>query len=59
MKTPGLRPSLYRNKILRIISAVVAKKIFQEQESLPLLSFPPSCAFYFVAIKEMKIGFSS
>ena len=56
MKTAQLNLSskiIYRNNIFRNISAVVAKKILQQQESLPLLSFPPSCAFYSVAIKVM------
>jgi hypothetical protein len=58
MKTAQLNLSsniIYRNNVLRIISAVVAIQIFQlqQQESLPLLGFPPSCAFYSVAIKEM------
>jgi hypothetical protein len=32
---------IYRKKILRSISAVVAKTILQQKESLPLLNFPP------------------
>jgi len=56
MKTAQLNLSsniIYRNIVLRVMSAVVARKKLQQQESLPLLSFPPSCAFYFVTIKEM------
>jgi len=59
MKTAQLNLSsniIYRNNELRFISAVVAKKILQQQESLPLLSFPPSCAFYFIAIKDMTMA---
>jgi hypothetical protein len=52
MKTAQLNLSsniIYRNNILRIIGAVVAKKILQQHQSLPLLNFHPSCAFYSVA----------
>jgi hypothetical protein len=43
---------IYRKLILRSICAVAAKKILQQHQSLPLLSFPPSCAFYSVAVEE-------
>ena len=41
---------IYRKMILRSIIAVAAKKILQQHQSLPLLSFPPSCALYSVAV---------
>ena len=56
MKTAQLNLSsniIYRNSVLRVMNAVVARKKLQQQESRPLPSFPLSCAFYFVAIKEM------
>jgi hypothetical protein len=42
---------IYRKKILRNIIAVIAKKVLWQYQSLPLLSFPPSCAFYSVAVE--------
>ena len=32
------------------------EKIFQQQESLPLLNFPPSCAFYSVTVEKAIIA---
>jgi hypothetical protein len=43
---------IYRKKKLTTIGAVFAIKILQQQKKLPLLSIPPSCAFYSVAVKE-------
>ena len=40
-----------KNK-LTTIGAVFAIKILQQRKSLPLLSIPPSCAFYSVAVEE-------
>ncbi len=34
------------------ISAGFAIKLLQQQKRLPLLSIPPSCAFYSVALEE-------
>jgi hypothetical protein len=43
---------IYRKKKLTTIGAVFAIKILQQRRSLPLLSIPPSCAFYSVAVEE-------
>jgi len=40
-----------KNK-LTTIGAVFVIKILQQRKSLPLLSIPPSCAFYSVAVEE-------
>jgi hypothetical protein len=43
---------IYRLKKLTTIGAGFAIKILQQQKSLPLLSIPPSCAFYSVTLEE-------
>jgi len=43
---------IYRKKKLTTIGAGFAIKLLQQQKNLPLLSIPPSCAFYSVALEE-------